>query len=258
MRLTTVSILLANIANELGEQGDYLGWNKNHIFSQRLQNAGQPPNKRLKLRLQTEDYEEYKNGLDGSPFGPGAITQAWNITRKFVKQYGVEVLLNGLMRLKVVSISLDEGDDPQQIFESLNATGRPLSVGEKVKNWLLMGLPEGEQQEIYEKYWRKIESDLDATYSPNRIDEFLWNLLKWRTGKSFKINQAYDSFRRWAIRENLHKNRSVLCRELSRLARLYGQIVGTAERHGSHNGSKLVNSELYHLRHMGIDAGTDR
>lgn len=28
---------------------------------------------------------------------------------------------------------------PQQIFESLNATGRPLTESEKVKNWLLMG-----------------------------------------------------------------------------------------------------------------------
>ena len=40
----------------------------------------------------------------------------------------------------MVSIGLHEqNEDPQQIFESLNATGRPLTESEKVKNWLLHG-----------------------------------------------------------------------------------------------------------------------
>ena len=34
---------------------------------------------------------------------------------------------------------------PSRTFESLNATGRPLTETEKLKNWLLMGLPDLEQ-----------------------------------------------------------------------------------------------------------------
>ena len=53
----------------------------------------------------------------------------------------------------VVSIGLEPHEDPQQIFESLNATGQPLTESEKVKNWLLMGLPDDEQQDLHENYW---------------------------------------------------------------------------------------------------------
>lgn len=249
-RLTTVSVLLANIGRALGEKGNFDGWTKDHIFNQRLQNVGQPPDKRLKLKLQPDDYDEYRRGLEGAPTGPGAITQAWILAQKLVNEHGVEVLLRGLMRLQVVSISLEGVDDPQQIFESLNATGRPLSVSEKVKNWLLMGLPDEEQKELYEKYWCKIESELGAAYSSNRLDEFLWNVLKWRTGRSFTISQAYDGFRRWAIQEGLDENRPALCRELARLSTLYGRIIGTV----GESGHIQVDRELHHLRQMSIDA----
>lgn len=45
-------------------------------------------------------------------------------------------LLAGLERLRVVSIGLGQRDDPQQIFESLNATGRPLTESEKLNHFL--------------------------------------------------------------------------------------------------------------------------
>lgn len=48
-------------------------------------------------------------------------------------------------------------DNPQLIFESLNSTGLDLSEGDKIRNFILMGLPSKEQEEYYEKYWNKIE-----------------------------------------------------------------------------------------------------
>ena len=68
-------------------------------------------------------------------------------------EVNVARLLRGLERLRVVSIGLDDKEDPQQIFESLNATGRPLTESEKVKNWLLMGLPDAEQQDLHDNHW---------------------------------------------------------------------------------------------------------
>ena len=53
-------------------------------------------------------------------------------------------------RLEVVTISLAQGqDNPQLIFESMNSTGKDLSTADLVRNYVLMGLPMGEQENLY-------------------------------------------------------------------------------------------------------------
>ena len=137
-RLTTVGILLGCIAEKLGPKDQCGDWTAAIIRNDRLTNPGKRPDKLRKLRLQNGDEEEYRLGLDGRPTGAGAVAEAWRIARRLVPRNEVARLLRGLERLRVVSIGLAGGDDPQQIFESLNATGRPLTESEKVKNWLLM------------------------------------------------------------------------------------------------------------------------
>ena len=74
--------------------------------------------------MQDGDEEEYRRGLDGNPGGAGAVAQAWKTVRRLVARHEIGGLLKGLERFRVVSIGLDKREDPQQIFESLNATGR--------------------------------------------------------------------------------------------------------------------------------------
>ena len=99
-------------------------------------------------------------------------------------------LLTGLERFRVVSIGLVGKEDPQQIFESLNATGRPLTESEKVKNWLLMGLPDEEQQDLHDNHWLKIERTLGAQHTTEPTDTFLRDVLRWRTGELHGIDQG--------------------------------------------------------------------
>ncbi len=164
-RLTTVSILLGCIAAELGEAGECDGWTRQIILDDRLTNPGKPSEKRRKLRLQDGDEEEYRRGLEDDSGGAGAVSQAWRIARRLVARHDVALLLRGLDRLRVVSIGLDDKEDPQQIFESLNATGRPLTESEKVKNWLLMGLPDAEQQDLHDNHWLRILYNTGARVS---------------------------------------------------------------------------------------------
>ena len=246
-RLTTVSILLACIADQIGpgRSGD---WTAQIIRDDRLTNPGKPPEKRRKLRLQDGDEEEYRCGLEGRPSGPGAVGQGWRIARRLVARHGTATLLKGLERLRVVSIGLGETEDPQQIFESLNATGRPLTESEKVKNWLLMGLRDEEQQKLHDDCWITIERRLGAEHTTNPTDLFLRDFLRWRTGHLHGIDQVHDGFRRWAVRQRCD-DRHALCHDLARLAALYGVVTGTA---GSHHDAR-VEQELRHLRDMGID-----
>jgi len=248
-RLTTVSILVACISEVIGsDQED--GWTKDLLRHLLTNPPFYSPEKRRKLRLQDGDEEEYRRGLEGNPGGPGAVAQAWRITRRLVNQCDVNSLLRGLGRFKVVSISLGPMDDPQQIFESLNATGRPLTESEKVKNWLLMGLADAEQQYLYKRYWLAIEKSLGVMRNTETIDKFLRDLLRWKTGRYVGRTRIYEDFRRWALREKLDQERPVLCQDLARLARLYGILTYTA---GGHTDVK-VEKALRHFRGMGIVA----
>ncbi len=247
-RLTTVSILLACIAKKLGPQGSSGGYTLENIFDDLLTNPKKTPEKRRKLKLQDGDEEEYRQGLEGEVKGSGAVAQAWRIAHNLVARHDTAKLLIGLSQFKVVSISVDN-EDPQQIFESLNATGRPLTESEKVKNWLLMGLPDEDQQNLYENYWRKIEKNLEALYTTEPVDLFLRDFLRWRTGEIRGINQTYDNLRRWAVREGKANDRPALCREFARLSSIYGILTGTVGQHRNKN----VERELRHLRQLGID-----
>ncbi len=247
-RLTTVSILLACIARKLERNGPCGEWTA-PLMQERLENRHMSEDKRFKLRLQAGDDEEYRHGLDDNPTGAGAVTQAWRIADRLVKSKDTASLLRGLERFRVVSIGLDPVDDPQQIFETLNATGRPLTESEKIKNWLLVGLREEEQRKLHDDHWQEgIVKALDAAYTTEPIDLFLRDMMRWRTGEVQGGAKTHQQFRHWALRPGAD-DRPALLRELERLAGLYGILTGAAGEHASGQ----VEMELRHLRTMGLD-----
>jgi uncharacterized protein with ParB-like and HNH nuclease domain len=60
-------------------------------------------------------------------------------------------------KLTLVSIILDEKDNPHRIFESLNGTGRPLSQADLIRNFFFMRLDEKEHERVYLDYWRPMQ-----------------------------------------------------------------------------------------------------
>ena len=99
-RLTTVSILLACIANRFGPEGKWGDWTAEIIRDDRLTNPGKRKERHRKLRLQDRDEEEYRRVLEGNPTGSGAVTQAWRTLRRLVARHDLAVLLTGLERLR--------------------------------------------------------------------------------------------------------------------------------------------------------------
>ena len=251
-RLTTVSILLACIAETLGSDGKCGELTGRDIKLDLLTNPRRPEARQRKLRLQDDDEEEYRRIIerDYPESDSGAVGKAWRIVKRIVDSDNVGSLIEGLYRLRVITIGLEDRDDAQQIFESLNATGKPLTEGEKIKNWLLMGLSEEDQHELHDEHWLTVERALGARRDADRIDVFLRDMMRWRTGKLVAQNFTYDEFRRWAIRVGRDdpKSRPNLCSELASLAALYGQLTGTASKYAS----LAVQRKLRHLSAMGV------
>lgn len=99
----------------------------------------------------------------------------------------------GLQRLEHVTVSLKEQANPQQIFESMNATGVPLKSDELIHNYVLVGLTHKQQVEIEDEVWVEIERNVG-----NAVEEFFRDYLvlkTWRDDHFKGEHGVYDVFR---------------------------------------------------------------
>ncbi len=74
------------------------------------------------------------------------------------KGYRIEEIYGAFLRLKIVATGLELGeDDPQVVFESINATGVQLKGLDLIRNYLMMGENSDNQNRLYNTYWVPLE-----------------------------------------------------------------------------------------------------
>ncbi|PDW14905.1 hypothetical protein BB409_06040 [Helicobacter pylori] len=74
------------------------------------------------------------------------------------KGYRIEEIYGAFLRLKIVAIGLELGeDDLQVVFESINATGVQLKGLDLIRNYLMMGENSDNQNRLYNTYWVPLE-----------------------------------------------------------------------------------------------------
>ncbi len=134
------------------------------------------------------DYDESSN-----------LTVNYHFLRDKLKTCGLtaDAIAEALERFEIVGIALTAGqDDPQRIFESLNSTGLALSEGDKIRNFLLMGLDPARQADYYARYWTKIEADVQG-----RLDDFFRDYLSVKLRASTRQDVLYPTFKKVAREE---------------------------------------------------------
>lgn len=96
------------------------------------------------------------------------------------------LLEKGLNKFSTISIQLEPDhnpwENPQEIFESMNSIGQPLSLADLVRNYLLMGKNSHKQTSLYDQFWLKLERQL-----PGMLSEFIRDYLQANQHKSFKV-----------------------------------------------------------------------
>ena len=93
----------------------------------------------------------------------------------------VESVWAGLQRLELVSIALSQGqDNPQAIFESMNSLGKPLSLADLVRNYLLLGLDPDTQSSLYSQYWLRMENTI-----PRLVSDFIRDYMQGHEKRSY-------------------------------------------------------------------------
>ncbi|MDE5758271.1 MAG: DUF262 domain-containing protein, partial [Allobaculum sp.] len=163
-RLTTVSLLLLAMYN-LMDKGVIAAENHNlrqRIFEEFLVDKWQPEETRIKLKPIKNDQAAFGKLFEDSTDeyireSNLTVNYSYFYDRIQQKEITMDQLYDAICRLEIINIRLDTDDNPQLIFESLNSTGLDLSEGDKIRNFILMGLPAKKQEKYYEKYWNQIE-----------------------------------------------------------------------------------------------------
>ena len=162
-RLTTVSLLLLAMYNLISAgilipKDEFLG---NRIYEEYLVDKYQPKETRIKLKPVKNDQKAYGKLFNDADeyIRESNLTTNYNYFYERIQKQEISIdeLFDALFRLEIINITLNNEDNPQLIFESLNSTGLDLSEGDKIRNFILMGLPSKEQDEYYDKYWNRIE-----------------------------------------------------------------------------------------------------
>lgn len=162
-RLTTVSLLLLAMYNLIQKgvivpQDDMLA---TRIYEEFLVDKYQKQETRIKLKPVKNDKKAFGKlfDADGEHIRGSNITNNYNYFYERIQKQEISIdeLFDAICRLEIISIRLENDDNPQLIFESLNSTGLDLSEGDKIRNFILMGLPSQQQELYYEKYWNRIE-----------------------------------------------------------------------------------------------------
>ncbi|MDP2579985.1 DUF1524 domain-containing protein [Shimia thalassica] len=111
--------------------------------------------------------------------------------------------------VRLVVIDLDEKDDAQLIFETLNARGTPLLSADLVKNSLLSEIKDngGDAEKAYQKYWQAFDKDAPFWRAEigrgharrARIDLFLQHVLTLLTGDDVSVAHLYATYRDFSL-----------------------------------------------------------
>ena len=162
-RLTTVSLLFLAMYNliDKGIIKSETANLKQRIYEEYLVDKWKPEDTRIKLKPVKNDQAAFGKLFDD----PAEHIRESNLTVNYDYFYDriqkqeitIDQLYDAICSLEIINIRLDIDDNPQLIFESLNSTGLDLSEGDKIRNFILMGLPSKEQEDYYDKYWHKIE-----------------------------------------------------------------------------------------------------
>ena len=203
-RLTTITLLLAALADAIGDDEPVEGFSAEEIRETYLTNHRRSGDEFYKLLLTRIDRETLM-AIVGQHDIPASksdrILENYHAFRNRLSVGGevIKTICQGLGKLVMVDIALNrEHDNPQLIFESMNSTGRELSQADLIRNFVLMGLEPGRQTRVYEHFWHPMEQDFGQAAYTTHFDSFMRHYLTVRTGSIPRIGDVYEAYKTYA------------------------------------------------------------
>lgn len=243
-RLTTISLLLLAIYHLLssGEMVSRDHQLTDKILKKYLIDEYEPEEKRIKLKPIKNDQKAFGILFDQDeeyiPDSNLTINYRYFYDRIQHGELDIDELFDAICKLEIINISLNHEDNPQLIFESLNSTGLNLSEGDKIRNYILMGLPNDQQTKFYEKYWNRIES-----YTDYDVSSFVRDYLSIKQQSTPNMNSVYPTFKKY-VEDAEVADIEPLLKDLLEYAKRYAFLIK-----GGHSDERL-NSCIYRLNRL--------
>lgn len=249
-RITTISILFTAMVNlmksGLVEADDKRLAEK--IEKKFLVDEYQTEDRKLRLKPIKDDCVSFDKLITNDPT---EFVESSNITQNYYyfenrikkNEISIDDLYEAIFRLEIIDIFLDKEDNPQLIFESLNSTGLDLTEGDKIRNFILMGLDAKTQENYYEQYWNKIEKCTDYN-----VSGFIRNYLTLIQKKIPNINNVYFTFKEYVLDKMDIENEEdceTILKEMLYYAQIYNKIISA-----ENNPKDVISSILYRLNNI--------
>lgn len=221
-RLTTLQILLDALHAELVTRelphvaGQLIGLIENEVAF-RLE-----PEHQFKLWPTNRDRASFAAVMGATPpidyaaLGKSRIAQAHEFFTNAVRSWldatqnpdldARKLVATITTKLQLVAIQLQADEDAQEIFETLNARGTPLSAADLIKNFVFqrLELPAAETERAYRDWWAQFETPFwESEVRAGRImytrsSLFLTQWLTARTMQEIPAREVFASFKRYA------------------------------------------------------------
>lgn len=120
------------------------------------------------------------------------------------KELRLDALWEALIEeFKVVEITLEEGDDAQVIFETLNERGEPLLAADLVRNNIFHRADARKEkaEKLFEKHWKGFEDpfwsimEKQGRYKRARIEFFLANFIAGQVAGEVTISKLFSEYK---------------------------------------------------------------
>ena len=162
-RLTTILLLMAVIRDRAKEDGGeslVKQIDQHFLFNEdAIKNDDKP-----KLRLTRADRDAFEHiiGGDGSASNSSQVVPAFayfaDLLEKHKAKYDLSKLFDTIRQLKLVTMRLDEKDNPNRIFETLNYRGKELAQSDLVRNLFMMSIrDQARVEQVYKDIWFPME-----------------------------------------------------------------------------------------------------
>lgn len=150
--------------------------------------------------------------------------------------------------LQLVVIELENNDDPQIIFETLNARGQPLLPSDLIRNTIFHqastdfdhGNNEKYADELYEHFWYAFDNfrvsspingedrywhmhERQGRLTRPRIDLFIFHFLVMKTGRELAISHIFQEFRDW--RDQSGESLEEFLSDLQKYAQIFRNLI---------------------------------
>ncbi|MBN9612754.1 MAG: DUF262 domain-containing protein [Actinobacteria bacterium] len=165
-----------------------------------------------------------------------------------------EVLQTGL---QLVSINLSQAEDSQEIFETLNARGTPLTAADLVRNFVFQRLEQegGDTKQAYERQWPFESKFWDTEVSVgrqlvSRSSLFLNQWLISKLGAEISPHSTFSAFKSY-VEHGTNASMSDLLPRLKQQADAYEQWTAAAAK--PDGNLSPVEMAFYRMRASGVE-----